>query len=949
MSLILIVNADDATRAAACQALAMTAHTVHGVRHASDGPCALDRRRPDLVLLANDAQAPEAGGAPRADAPLLVRIWGMEQAGERCDSILLAGADAWFSAPASNDELVARVDLLLLQWRLAGAARQALRNRQLALSTRRNARLPVVGVRGVYRTETGSRQSAVLDAGCAEPAGRGQSVLLAESLCLEHLQLFRAIACGGSSAEAMAALCRMGEALVPHARCALLAADSGQRRLRHVAAPSLPAAFIEALDAAPAGAQAGSCAAALLLRRDIVTGDIADDPCWVRQRKTALYHGLQACWSYLVTDRRGEVLGVMAWYFSTPHLPGAAESAMALSCARIAGAALARGGDEARTRRSPPSRVDRMADPGVRDLGGLRRLPVTARLRDWAALLDHVRDAIIVRGSDHRISFWNKGAERMYGWTAGEALGRSMADLLHESAACGAAADSVPRQDEWSGEIVKRHKDGCAITVEVRCIVVSHDGGQPQSVLEINTDITQRKVAERAIRQLAFYDPLTRLPNRALLLDRLQQALSSPEEARPVGALFFIDLDNFKTLNDTRGHDVGDMLLRQVAQRLGRCLPDDNVARLGGDEFVVMLTGLDASPGQAAVQAAQAGAAILACFGDAFMLDNFEHRCTPSIGATLFNDDLRSVEELLKRADLAMYQAKANGRNVMCFFDPQMQAAVMARVDMEADLRLALVRGEFLLHYQPQVSERGVMMGVEALVRWRHPARGLVPPADFIPLAEECGLILALGGWVLRTACAQLRHWADDARTAGLSIAVNVSARQFRHPAFVAEVQQVLGEAGANPHLLKLELTESLLVDNMEDTIEKMGALKSIGVGFSLDDFGTGYSSLTYLKRLPLDQLKIDQSFVQDVLTDPNDAAIARTIVALGKSLGLDVIAEGVETEAQRNFLACNGCHTYQGYLFSPPVAADLLRPFYADCAAGDGMAGAGIATARGG
>jgi diguanylate cyclase (GGDEF)-like protein/PAS domain S-box-containing protein len=944
MSVILVINADDAERGAACDALAAAAHVVHGVRHVSEGACALGRRRPDLVLLAGDAQAPEHGGAPRADGPLLVRVWSVEQAGRHCESVLMAGVDTWFATPCGDGELAARVNLLLLQWRLAAAARQALMDRQLALNARRNARLPVSGARGAYLAEVGTRQSAVLDGGCAEPAGSGggRQARLAETLRHEHLQLFRDITCGASPAEAMAALCRMGEALVPHARCAMLAADSDGQRLRHVAAPGLPAAFVAALDAAPVGTAAGSCTAALLLRRDVIACDISDDPHWAWQRETALRHGLQACWSYLITDRHGEVQGVMAWYFPVPHFPGAAESAAAASCARIAGAALVRGGAAARAARQLPSSAPRKADPGARDCdardsAGPRRQPVEARLRDWAALLDHVRDAIIVRGSDHRISFWNKGAERLYGWTAGEALGRSMAELLHEGAAFDAATDCVLRHGEWSGEIVKRHKDGCAITVEVRCILVRHGEGRPQSLLEIGTDLTQRKLAEREIRQLAFYDPLTRLPNRALLLDRLQQALSSAEETRPVGALFFIDLDNFKTLNDTRGHDMGDMLLQQVAMRLGGCVPDGNVARLGGDEFVVMLTGLDASPGQAALQAAQAGAAILACFSESFMLDNFEHRCTPSIGATLFNDDIRSVEELLKRADLAMYQAKANGRNVMCFFDPRMQAAVTARVDMEADLRLALERGEFLLHYQPQVSERGVMMGAEALVRWRHPRRGLVSPAEFIPLAEECGLILALGDWVLQTACVQLRGWAADVRTAGLSIAVNVSARQFRHPGFVADVQRVLGETGANPRLLKLELTESLLIDNMEVTIEKMSALKSMGVGFSLDDFGTGYSSLTYLKRLPLDQLKIDQSFVQDVLIDPNDAAIARTIVALGKSLGLEVIAEGVETEAQRNFLACNGCHIYQGYLFSPAVAADLLLPFYAGGTAREG------------
>ena len=442
------------------------------------------------------------------------------------------------------------------------------------------------------------------------------------------------------------------------------------------------------------------------------------------------------------------------------------------------------------------------------------------------------------------------------------------------------------------------------------------------------TDITQRKANEQQIEQLAFYDPLTRLPNRRLLLDRLHQVLVSSARSGRLGALLFIDLDNFKVLNDTLGHDIGDLLLEQVAQRLIGCVRAvDTVARLGGDEFVVMLEDLSDQAEDAAAQAQIVGAKILAALGQPYHLAGHHyHRSTPSLGATLISDHETTVDDLLKRADLAMYQAKAAGRNTLRFFDPAMQAMLETRTALETDLREGLQEGQFLLYYQPQVNGDTGLIGAEALVRWRHPRRGMVSPAEFIPLAEETGLILPLGQWVLETACAQLAAWAAQPQTAHLALAVNVSARQFHHPDFVRQVQEALNQHGADPHRLKLELTESLLLDNVEDTIAKMTMLKAQGVGFSLDDFGTGYSSLSYLKRLPLDQLKIDQSFIRDILIDPNDAVIARTIVALAQSLGLAVIAEGVETAAQRDFLIAHGCRAFQGYFYGRPGPVEALR-----------------------
>ena len=448
----------------------------------------------------------------------------------------------------------------------------------------------------------------------------------------------------------------------------------------------------------------------------------------------------------------------------------------------------------------------------------------------------------------------------------------------------------------------------------------------------IGTDVTAQKAAESQIRSLAFFDPLTALPNRRLLMDRLKQAMATHSRHARKGALLFVDLDNFKTLNDTLGHDMGDLLLQQIAKSLSTCVREgDTVARLGGDEFVVMLEDLSENAVEAATQAKAVGEKILLALNKTYTLGSYEHHSTPSIGITLFGEALEAMEEPLKRADLAMYQAKASGRNTMRFFDPQMQAVVTARAALQVSLAEALEKSQFLLYYQSQVGADSRLTGVEVLVRWHHPERGLVSPAEFIPLAEETGMILRLGHWVLETACAQLARWdklAPGEPLARISMSVNVSPRQFHQEDFVAQVTAVLAQTGANPRRLKLELTEGLLVSNVEDVIVKMNALKAKGVGFSLDDFGTGYSSLSQLKRLPLDQLKIDQSFVRDILTDANDAAIAKMVIALGDSLGLAVIAEGVETGAQREFLAGQGCHAYQGYLFSHPLPIDAFEVY---------------------
>jgi diguanylate cyclase (GGDEF)-like protein len=481
--------------------------------------------------------------------------------------------------------------------------------------------------------------------------------------------------------------------------------------------------------------------------------------------------------------------------------------------------------------------------------------------------------------------------------------------------------DHVSQSGNWEGEIWNRRKNGEVYPELLAITAVKRADGIITNYVATFSDISERKEADKRIEQLAFYDPLTGLPNRRMLVDRLTQALAVSSRNGMEGALLFLDLDHFKTINDTLGHHVGDLLLQQVGQRLSFCVREgDTVARLGGDEFVVMLEGLSADEVSSAEQTEAVGEKILNTLSRPYQLNGHEYHNTSSIGAVLFSGHQQSVDALLQQADIAMYQVKQSGRNNLRFFDPEMQHAISVRVELEAELRKALEKHQFRLFYQVQVDALNRPLGAEALIRWMHPERGLISPVQFIPLAEETDLILTIGAWVLNSACAQLKVWQQDEKTRDFMLAVNVSARQFCHSDFVDQVRKMVEYHEITPDRLKLELTESLLMDTIEVNISTMTALSDIGVQLSLDDFGTGYSSLQYLKRLPLDQLKIDQSFVRQLATDNSDKAIVGTIIAMAASLGLDVIAEGVETEEQRQLLENMGCNCFQGYLFGRPV-----------------------------
>lgn len=531
---------------------------------------------------------------------------------------------------------------------------------------------------------------------------------------------------------------------------------------------------------------------------------------------------------------------------------------------------------------------------------------------------------ILVTDADNVILRVNRSFTLITGYSSKEVMGKTPSLLksgTHDLAFYQEMWTSIKNNHYWHGEIWNRRKNGEIYPQWLTISAVIGTEGNISNYVGSFLDISQHKAAEKKIELLAFYDPLTGLPNRRLLHDRLNQAFAASNRNLYYGALLFIDLDNFKLLNDTKGHNVGDILLIEVARRLLTCVHDTNsIARLGGDEFVVLLENMSIDLQQSSAMAEAAGEQILACLKLPISLNGYEYHSSASIGISLFRNHEITADEVLKRADTAMYQAKANGRNSLRFYDPVMQEALESRAALESDLRFALADNQFRLYYQKQVYHNGQVLAAEVLLRWLHPQRGLISPRDFISLAEETGLIVPIGKWVLETACAQLKAWESNIETRFLRLAVNVSPRQFYQPNFVDVIQEILLKTNIDPDRLDLELTESLVLDDINDTVRKMQALKSIGVRFSMDDFGTGYSSLSYLTKLPLDQLKIDQSFVHNIGEKESDAIIVQTIIGMANTLCMEVIAEGVETEAQRLFLKEHGCPVCQGYLFGRPV-----------------------------
>ncbi|QRM18088.1 EAL domain-containing protein [Dechloromonas sp. TW-R-39-2] len=556
------------------------------------------------------------------------------------------------------------------------------------------------------------------------------------------------------------------------------------------------------------------------------------------------------------------------------------------------------------------------------DISERRRLEQELRV---AAVAFESQAAIMVTDPAQRILRVNQAFVRLTGYSADEAIGQKPSLLQsgrQDKAFYQAMWQCLLSHGHWEGEIWNRRKSGEIYPEWLTISAVKDDHGALTHYVSTFSDISNLKVAESEIHSLAFYDPLTALPNRRLLLNRLAKAQAASNRSAQYGALLMIDLDNFKTLNDTLGHDMGDRLLVEVASRLTfRIREGDTAARLGGDEFVVMLEDLGEDAEAAGVQAEVIAEKIrLELARPYVMLGDGEYFHSASFGISLFCGHDKTTEAILKQADIALYKSKDAGRNTIRFFDNEMQTALDIRAGLEAGLRQALSRNEFRLFVQPQVDGARQAIGAETLLRWQPPGKPMVAPGDFIPLAEETGLIVPIGLWVLDMVCARLRRWADNPKTAALYLAVNVSARQFRQPDFVEQVKAALARNGADPQRLKLELTESLLLDNVDGVVVKMQALRAIGVRFSLDDFGTGYASLSYLKRFPFEQLKVDRSFIRDITVDPDDAAIVRAIIAMGSTLRLNVVAEGVEADEQHAYLVEHGCQVFQGYLFGRPM-----------------------------
>lgn len=556
----------------------------------------------------------------------------------------------------------------------------------------------------------------------------------------------------------------------------------------------------------------------------------------------------------------------------------------------------------------------------IRDISERKQAEEMLRV---SAIAFESQSAMIVTSPDAVILRVNRAFTALTGYHAAEVLGQTPRMLnsgRHDKSFFTAMWTLLQETGHWQGEIWNRRKNGLIVAEWLTIAAVVAPDGRTTHYVGTFSDITENKDAVAEIHRLAYYDPLTHLPNRRLLQDRLAQELVAGARNGLYGAILFLDLDNFKTLNDTRGHDAGDQLLVEVARRLRTSVREcDIVGRLGGDEFLVLLADLSADAELAAMQTKQVGEKLLEALAHPYDLSGYEFHCSASIGIRLYRDQ-ELAEELLRHADLAMYQAKVAGRNTVRFFDPSMQALATARAELEKDLRLALAHNQFKLYFQPQMYRNHQVLGAEVLLRWQHPERGLVSPLEFIALAEKTSLILPIGQCVLEAACAQLKLWERSENWRQFRLAINVSARQFRVADFVEQVRRALDNSGVNPDLLELELTESLVLENINDTILKMHALRDMGVRFSLDDFGTGYSSFSYLTQLPFDQLKIDRSFVHNIGVKTSDAVIVQTIIGMAHNLGIEVIAEGVETDAQRLFLEQHGCHACQGFLFSKPV-----------------------------
>lgn len=681
------------------------------------------------------------------------------------------------------------------------------------------------------------------------------------------------------------------ETINPDMLVSILLLDKHTRRLKHGVAPSLPADYNAVIDQLEIGDGVGSCGTSAWRGEPVIVADIDQHPYWQPYLELTRKANLHACWSVPFKDAAGKVLGIFSIYHHTPREPVLADLALINEFVSITALAV-------------------------------QKVYAAETLKQAAAVFESTREGVVITDLESRIVAVNRAYTEITGYSEAQVLGKNPKIIKsgrHDELFYQAMWASLSQAGYWCGEIWSRRSNGEIYPQWLTISTVCNDRNEPCNYVGVFTDITQTKQSEARLMHLAHYDPLTGLPNRLLVQSRLHHAIERAQRPSYRIATLYLDLDRFKNVNDSLGHPIGDELLIMLASRLKKRLrEEDTLARLGGDEFLLVLEDIR-DPSEAATVAQT----LINLLTTPFTLPSgHEIFINASVGISLFPDDANSVTELIQHADMAMYLAKQEGRNTYRYHTEALSIAANERLKLETRLRYALTAGEFILHYQPLIHARsGQAVGVEALVRWQPPGKAMVPPGKFIPIAEETGLIVPLGEWVLRTACAQGRAWMD-AGLPPLVMTVNLSVRQFQSANLIELVQRVLTETEFPATCLELELTESMFMEHAERSIDTLKTLKASGIRLAIDDFGTGYSSLTYLKRFPIDKLKIDQSFVHGLAHDPNDREIAATIFAMARGLKLSVLAEGVESEQQLDFLRQQDCDYYQGFLFHRPAPA---------------------------
>lgn len=764
--------------------------------------------------------------------------------------------------------------------------------------------MPYLGVKGLFEGFIGSCVDISKNKQLQIKLEKNNQALNEEVVLRERLEqeqyrrseILECLSAGQSLQKILNKIIANIEMMNPEILGSVLLFDEQHQCLHHGAALSLPDFFIQALDAAMIETDKTPYGIAAYTKQSVIVDDILAHPYWVDYKDLVIQAGFKASWSIPIFSSKKDLLGIFAFYYREPHRVDQDEIDSIDKMVHLAAIAIA---------------IERKQDEEALRI---------------AAQTFQSHEAILVSDANNNILRVNSAFTKITGYTETEVLGKNpklLSSGRQDEAFYLSMYEALDQKGTWEGEIWNRRKDGSLYPEWLTVTGVKNYTGILTHYVAIFSDITDRKNAEQEIYNLAFYDPLTALANRRLLLDRLKQEIITSKRHQSYGSIIFFDLDKFKMLNDSFGHQAGDELLIQAAQRIKSVIREgDTACRLGGDEFVVLISSYENDLRQAADNTMIVAEKIRHTINQPFILESGEHIISASIGITMYPELSDQADVILQQADTAMYQSKSSGRNSIHFFQPSMQELAEQHILMEKELRIAIKEEQFIVHYQPQVDQNGQIISAEALVRWQHPVKGLVSPGEFIPIAEDTLLILSIGRWVMRTVCQQIREWEDK----GLHlshISVNVSAKQFRQDNFVDQVNCFIDETGISADRLMLELTESILIDDVDDTVNKMCQLNKRGITFSIDDFGTGYSSLSYLKQLPLKELKIDQHFIRDITTDVNDAVIVETIMAMAHSLGLDAIAEGVELKEQMDFLKEKNCPSFQGYYFSRPVTSD--------------------------